>query len=274
MKKKMVWLAAMLVVTCAAGVGAAEAPLQIAKVVRSYPHDPHASTQGLVFFGDHLLESTGGYGRSTLRRVDPATGQLLLSRDLPPELFGEGLAVHGGVLYQLTWLSGTVLRYDPETLSPLESLQIGREAWGLASDGERLVMSDGSAVLRFVDPANFDEIGRIVVRDGAGEVPGLNELEFVQGLLFANVYPTSEVVMIDPATGAVVGRLDLSALAPQMEDALHTRVANGIAYDPATGRLLVTGKLWPAIFQVEVPKDVWSSVPPGKISSGHREFTR
>lgn len=250
--RRVAWLMATLI-SAAAGVGAAEMPLQVVTAVKSYPHDPEASTQGLVFFGDRLLESTGGYGRSTVRQVDPITGQVLRRHTLAPELFGEGLALHGGLLYQLTWLTGTVLTYDPETLSPRGSLQIGREAWGLASDGERLVMSDGSAVLRFVDPADFHEIGRVTVRGAEGEVAGLNELEFVQGLLFANVYPTAEVVMIDPETGVAVGRLDLSALAPQPQDDLHTNVANGIAYNPAAGHLLVTGKLWPTIFQIEVP---------------------
>ena len=219
----------------------------------SFPHDPGAFTQGLVYYNGRLLESTGKYGHSSVRMVELETGRVLLKQSLPADFFGEGLALHDGILYQLTWQNGLVLKYDPDTLKPLGRINIDGEAWGLASDGERMVMSDGSAVLRFVDPDNFTETGRIVVHDAKGVVKKLNELEFVEGLLLANIYRTDEVVAINPADGRVVYRLDLSSYAQQVRTAWRVDVTNGIAYLPDERCLLITGKNWPRLYKFALP---------------------
>ena len=228
-------------------------PAQDLCIEESFPHDPGAFTQGLVYYNGRLLESTGRYGHSTVRLVELETGRVLLQRSLPADFFGEGLALHDGILYQLTWHNGLVLKYDPDTLKPLGRIPIDGEGWGLASDGERLVMSDGSAVLRFVDPEHFVESGRIVAHDADGKVAGLNELEFVEGLLLANIYKSDEVVAIDPADGRVVDRLDLGRYAQQVKTAWRVDVTNGMAYLPGTGCLLITGKNWPRLYKIPLP---------------------
>lgn len=247
---RLIWLTVLTIMLIACTT---ETSPHVASVIKHYPHDSAASTQGLIVFGDRLLESTGGYGDSSIRQVDLETGRILLNRNLDPDLFGEGLALHNGILYQLTWRSGVVLRYTPDTLAPLDRLQFGIETWGLASDGQHLVISDGSEILRFVEPRSFREIRRIAVRDGNDPVTGLNELEFVEGLLFANVFPTKQAVVVDPATGAVVCKLDLSHLAKEMADEARIGVPNGIAYEAATGRLFVTGKHWPRLYEITRP---------------------
>jgi glutamine cyclotransferase len=222
-------------------------------IEESYPHDPGAFTQGLVYYNGRLLESTGRYGNSSVRMVELETGRVLLQRSLPDEFFGEGLALHDGILYQLTWHNGLVLKYDPDTLKPLGRIPVDGEGWGLASDGERMVMSDGSAVLRFVDPENFTETGRVVVHDANGVVTRLNELEFVEGLLLANIYQSDEVVVIDPTDGRVVDRLDLSRYARRARAESGVDVTNGIAYLPDARCLLITGKKWPRLYKIALP---------------------
>jgi glutaminyl-peptide cyclotransferase len=218
-----------------------------------YPHDAADSVQGLIVAGNVLYESTGGYGTSSLTRKELTSGRSLRRHRLPDDLFGEGIAVHGGWLYQLTWKSGKVFKYDLEEFRPVAEHAIATEGWGLTTDGERLVVSDGSAVLRFYAPAGFREIGEVTVTEGGEPVAGLNELEYVQGLIYANLYPTTELVMIDPATGRVVGRADLGGLKAEVDSETGAAgVVNGIAYDPRTDRLLVTGKLWPSLFEIEL----------------------
>ena len=223
-------------------------------VEQSYPHDRTAFTQGLVFHAGELFESTGRYGgHSSVRRVELETGKVLRKHSLPADHFGEGLAWHNQVLYQLTWHNGVVLKYDPDSLEPLGSISIKGEAWGLASDGRRMIMSDGSATLRYVNPDDFSTTERIQVQDKNGAVRGLNELEFVEGLLFANINLSNQVVIIDPATGKVVDRLDLGQLSNTASSGPRQCIPNGIAYVPESGCLLVTGKNCDRLLQINVP---------------------
>ena len=219
-------------------------------VVATYPHDPLAYTQGLVFVGGALYESTGLYGRSTVRRVDLETGRAELVRSLAPHQFGEGLTAFGDRLIQLTWRSGTALVYSRRDIRFTESLPYDTEGWGLTHDGEHLIMSDGSATLYFRDPTTFAEVRRVQVRDHEGPVASLNELEFVGGQIFANVWQSPKVVRIDPRTGHVTGIIDLSALVEETRHEPGADVLNGIAYIPGSGRFLVTGKRWPRLYAI------------------------
>ncbi len=221
-------------------------------LVRTYPHDVRAFTEGLLYSGGVLFESTGLYGHSQLRREDLATGSVLMADTLPPNRFGEGLALLHGKLYQLTWKSGTGYVYDARTLARLDSFPFPGEGWGLTTDSTSLIMSNGSADLRYIDPATFATQRVVNVTDNGLPVTPLNELEYVRGELFANVYETNLIVRIDPATGKVLQWLDLTALVPPVEVGSAGNVLNGIAFDPATGDLLVTGKLWPRLFEIRV----------------------
>ncbi len=222
------------------------------RVVESFPHDPDAFTQGLLFRDGRLFESTGGYGTSTLREVDLETGRVLRERRLGEGLFGEGLALVRDRLVQLTWREGVGFVYDARTLRTVGSFAYEGEGWGLTSDGERVVMSDGTATLRFLDPATFEESGRIQVTGPEGPVAGLNELELVGGVLYANVWRTDRIAMIDPENGRLRGWLDLAGILPVVFRRETTAELNGIAHDPATGRLFVTGKRWPRLFEIEL----------------------
>ena len=239
-----------------ASVAAAETPPPPAeygyRVVRTFPHDVDAFTQGLLFRGGRLFESTGGYGASTVREVELESGRVVRERRLADALFGEGLALVGERLAQLTWRAGVGLLYDVGTLRTVGHFAYAGEGWGLASDGERLVMSDGTAILRFLDPATFDESGRVQVMGPEGPVSALNELEFVGDVLYANVWRTDRIAMIDPETGRVTGWLHLDGILPVVFRRETTAELNGIAHDPATGRLFVTGKRWPRLFEIEV----------------------
>lgn len=222
------------------------------RVVASHPHDPEAFTQGLLFTDGKLYESTGGYGHSSLRIVDLASGRVLRERRLPENRFGEGLALSLGQLHQLTWKAGEGFTYDASSLAPTGGFRYDGEGWGLAANADSLAMSDGSAELRFLDPATLAEVRRLQVRDGTEPVTGLNELEFVEGDLYANVWPSDRIAIINPATGQVRGWLDLTGLLPLVFRTPRTDVLNGIAYDAVGKRLFVTGKNWPRLFQIEV----------------------
>jgi len=227
------------------------APARIAyTVVATYPHDRLAYTQGLVFADGALYESTGLYGRSTVRRVNLKTGRPELIRPLAPHQFGEGLTAFGDRLIQLTWRSGTALIYTRRDIRRSGQFRYGTEGWGLTHDGEHLIMSDGSATLYFLDPITFSQVRRVEVRDDRGPVRFLNELEFVGGQVFANVWQSSNVLRIDPASGRVTGIIDLSELVARMGTEPSADVLNGIAYIPGSGRLLVTGKQWPRIYAI------------------------
>lgn len=227
------------------------APTVAVQQVRSYPHDSTAFTQGLVWLNGRLYESTGRYGESSLRIVELETGRVVQKVDLAQTYFAEGLAAVGNTLYQLTWKESVAFKYDAETLRPAGQVSYTGEAWGLASDGQRLIVSDGSSYLTFVDPASFQVDTTIRVTDAGQPVDQLNELEWVRGEVWANVWHSSKIVRIDPQTGRVKGRLDLSALVPAVRD--PEGVLNGIAYDPQANRLLVTGKLWPRLYEISVP---------------------
>jgi glutamine cyclotransferase len=226
----------------------------VPSVVAQRPHDPRAFTQGLLFANGAFLESAGGYGESSLRRVEPDTGRVLASVALPPKVFGEGLARLHGELFQLTWLEHVCFVYDEATLEKRRELALDGEGWGLTTDGDKLlVMSDGSSTLRFLDPASLRTVRTLAVREGTRAVDQLNELEWVRGEIFANIWHTRLVARIDPRSGDIVGYLDLAGLPEPHHDDLEA-VLNGIAYDETRDRLFVTGKLWGSTFEITRPK--------------------
>jgi glutamine cyclotransferase len=227
-------------------------PVYTLQIVHRYPHDPDAFTQGLAFDHGTLYEGTGLLGRSSVRKVDVKTGSVLQIQRLPPQLFGEGITVFGDRLIQLTWQSGVGLVYEKESFRLLKEFTYPTEGWGLTHDGRRLIMSDGTATLRFLEPETFKELGSIAVFDGNGPVGGLNELEYVRGEIYANVWPTTRIARIDPETGRVVAWIDLEALARQHATFNPDAVPNGIAYDPWGKRLFVTGKLWPNLYEIKL----------------------
>ena len=236
-----------------ATVFATTAPVYDYRVVAEYPHDPDAFTQGLVYVDGVLYEGTGLEGRSTLRRVDLESGRVLDSVPLADQHFGEGIAVLGDRVYQLTWQSGICFVYDRETFERQDQFSYPTEGWGLTTDGEQLIMSDGTDRLYFRDPETFEETGHVDVRDGGAPVVNLNELEFVDGEVWANVWKTDRIARIDPATGRVTGWIDLTGLlSPVARAERPVDVLNGIAHDPETGRIFVTGKLWPTLFEIEL----------------------
>ena len=229
-------------------------PRVAARAARSWPHDTAAFTQGLVIAAGRLLESTGLEGRSSVRELDRATGRVRRRTDLPATVFGEGIAVIGARLYMLTWQGARGYVFDAATLAPRDSFVYEGEGWGLATDGESLYMSDGTSRLRVVDPNGFTVRRTIQVREAGQPVWMLNELEWVRGELWANVYQTDLVARIEPSSGRVLGWVDLgSLLTPAERRAVGERggVANGIAYDSASNTLLVTGKLWPRLFALD-----------------------
>ncbi|HKC72272.1 MAG TPA: glutaminyl-peptide cyclotransferase [Terriglobales bacterium] len=223
------------------------------RIVRVYPHDPNAFTQGLVYVDGHLYESTGLNGRSSLRMVELQTGQVLQHHELPAEYFGEGLTYWGASLVQLTWKAGTALVYDRFSFALQRTLHYAGEGWGLTQDGKSLILSDGSPVLRFLDPRTFREIRRLAVVDKNGHpVPDLNELEYIRGEIYANVWHTDRIARISPRSGRVLGWIDLSGLMDKSQLSDPDAVLNGIAYDSRLDRLFVTGKLWPKLFEIKV----------------------
>ncbi len=238
------------------------APVHGFRVVESWPHDPRAFTQGLVMIDGELYESTGGYGNSSLRRVRLDTGEVLQQRDLPRQLFGEGLTAWRGQLVQLTWRAGVGLRYEQATFAPLGAFEVAGEGWGITHHEDAWIISDGSAQLRFLDPNTGAESRRLAVEDDGEPVRRLNELEMVPvridgvGLrveVWANIWRRDRLVRIDPADGRVLGYVDLRGLWPRRERPHAEAVLNGIAWDATEQRLLVTGKLWPRLYWVEVP---------------------
>ena len=235
------------------------------KVVQAYPHDRRSFTQGLVYENGVLYEGTGLYGQSALIRRDLKTGRTLKTTRLPRRHFGEGITVFGDTIVQLTWKSKIGFVYRKDTFTLLKEFSYATEGWGITYDGKRLIYSDGTATLRFLDPNTFAKTGQMEVQDQGRPVHGLNELEYVAPppsevidsqpgaagpQVFANVWPTDWIVIIDPKTGQVTGRIDLSALYPRPEDSED--VLNGIAWIPETNHLLVTGKLWPKVYEIEL----------------------
>ena len=220
-------------------------------VVRSYPHDPEAFTQGLEYVDGVLYESTGLHGRSSIRRVKLDTGAVLQKKDIGREHFGEGITLFKADVFQLTWQSGVAFVYDRSTFAPRRSFKYSGEGWGLTHDQRHLIMSDGTEYLRFLEPSTFAEQRRVRVTGVGQPVKNLNELEFVKGEIFANVWMTDFIARIDPTSGRVAGYIDLRGL--MLARDLHPdAVLNGIAYDAAGDRLFVTGKLWPRLFEIRL----------------------
>jgi glutamine cyclotransferase len=222
------------------------------RVVHSYPHDRQAFTQGLVYVSGHLYESTGINGQSSLREIDLDSGRILQFVDVPTKYFAEGLTDWGATLIQLTWQTETAFVYDRGSFRRLRTLHYEGEGWGLTHDSRSLILSNGTAELRFLDPETLSEKRRIVVKDHGKPVKELNELEYVQGQIYANIWHSDRIARISPATGNVLGWIDLTGLLPENERSGHEAVLNGIAYDAAHDRLFVTGKLWPRIFEIKV----------------------
>ncbi len=234
---------------------AAQSPVRYGyKIVNAYPHDPTAYTQGLLWHEGALYESTGEYGRSTLRRVDLPTGVVTRSLPLSNDIFAEGAALVGGRIYQLTWYDERAFVYDPATFEKTGEFRYKGEGWGLATDGERLYMSDGTPNITVRNPSTFAVERTVAVRREGRPVRHINEMEWIEGRLWANIYLTNEIVIIDPADGRVEGVVDFTGIASQLTVDATTDVMNGIAYDPATKRIFVTGKNWNRLFEIEIFK--------------------
>jgi glutamine cyclotransferase len=252
--RRWVILAGLAAVACVGVVwglaGGREPPVHGFEVVQTYPHDPQAYTQGLVYSDGALFEGTGKYGESTLRRVALDTGKVLQVHALHRNLFGEGITIWDGQIIQLTWRNGIGIVYDQRSFQELRRFQYRGEGWGLTHDGRHLIVSDGSATLRFLDPKTFRVVRQLLVQSRGRRVGQLNELEFVRGEVFANIWGRDEIARISPQTGEVAGWIDLHGLLPQRAD--REAVLNGIAYDEQGDRLFVTGKDWPKLFEIRL----------------------
>jgi glutaminyl-peptide cyclotransferase len=222
------------------------------RVINSYPHDQQAFIQGLIYADGHLYESTGLEGHSSLRMEELETGRILKFQDVPAKYFAEGLTDWGNTLVQLTWESHVAFVYDRATFHLLKTFHYDGEGWGLTHDTKNLILSDGTATLRFFDPATFREVRRVTVKDEGKPVTELNELEFIHGEIYANIWHSDRIARISPATGKVLGWIDLTGLLPASARSSPEAVLNGIAYDAAHNRLFVTGKLWPKIFEIKI----------------------
>jgi glutamine cyclotransferase len=229
----------------------AEPPVQSFRVVHAYPHDPGAFTQGLVWLDGRLWESTGLVGASTIREVDLESGRVLRSVDIPPGLFGEGIVNWGDEILSITWQDGVGFRWDRRSFRQTGRWNYSHEGWGLTQDGRHIILSDGTPTLRFLDPATMREVRRIDVTSAGQPVARLNELEYANGEILANVWMTSRIARIDPASGRVVGWIDLAPLAAEA-GANEDNVLNGIAYDAERDRLFVTGKNWPRLYEIDL----------------------
>jgi glutamine cyclotransferase len=227
------------------------APVTGYTIVKIYPHDPGAFTQGLVFLDGIFYEGTGLNGKSSIRKVKPETGEVLQIQKIDDRYFGEGIAVVGDRLIQLTWQSGVGFVYNKNTFQRQRTFSYEGEGWGLTYDGTRLIMSDGTPTLRFLDPETLKETGRLEVKDGRLPVDDINELEMVKGELFANIWSTDRIARINPKTGQVTGWIDLAGILDP-RDRVNVDVLNGIAYDAAGDRLFVTGKQWPKLFEIRL----------------------
>jgi glutaminyl-peptide cyclotransferase len=260
-KKKGRWCAIVLVVAAfaqslagqsARSTLASSPPEYTYRIVRTYPHDADAFTQGLAYRDGFLYESTGLKGSSSLRKVRIETGEVLQRTDLPPEYFGEGITFSKNHIVQLTWQSQTGFVYDANDFRLLRQFSYPGEGWGLATNGAEIFMSDGTAEIRVWDGATLKEKRRIRVHDGKKQIDQVNELEFVDGEIFANIWQTDRIARISPKTGEVVGWIDLKGLLSPMYRLEQGAVLNGIAYDAKGKRLFVTGKLWPNLFAIRL----------------------
>lgn len=222
------------------------------RVVNRYPHDPNAFTQGLLFHGGTFYESTGLYGESSVRQVEVETGKVIHMTVAPPRVFGEGLALGGERLVQLTWQNHVAFVFDKSSFALQGQFAVKTEGWGLTFDGKEFILSDGSDKLYFLDAQRFELQRTVAVRDHERAIDMLNELEFVDGEIFANVWHSDRIARIHPATGAVTGWIDLTGLRGAKEQQDQEAVLNGIAYDPASKRLFVTGKRWATLYEIQI----------------------
>lgn len=236
------------------GLSRGEIPLYTYRILHVYPHDRDAFTQGLIYSKGFLYEGTGLYGRSSLRKVDLKSGRVLNVRHLPAKYFGEGIAICGDRLFQLTWKSRQGFIYDLETFRRIGMFSYRTEGWGITCGDRYLIMSNGTSTLQFLEPRTFHVVKRIEVKEGETSVPNLNELEFVKGEIFANLLDRPLIARISPETGQVTGWIDLSGLYNELGQQQSADVLNGIAYDPDQDRLFVTGKLWPKLFEIRLIK--------------------
>jgi glutamine cyclotransferase len=231
---------------------AAQTPVDSYQVIHAYPHDPNAFTQGLEYRAGYLYEGTGLKGRSSLRKVQLETGKVLQAIDIDSQYFGEGITVINQQIIELTWQSEIGFVYDQSTFHQRRTLNYPGEGWGLANDGQNIYMSDGTAQIRIWDPLTLQEKRRITVRDHDQPVLNLNELEWVRGEIYANIWQTDRIARISPVDGRVLGWIDMAGILPAADRTGNEDVLNGIAYDVLGNRLFVTGKLWPKLFEIKV----------------------
>lgn len=225
------------------------------KIIKRYPHDPNAYTQGLIYENGFMYEGTGQYNESTLRKYKLSNGELIQSYNLPEDVFGEGIVISNNHIYQLTWTSKVAYEFEKESFKLINKFDFNTQGWGITNLDGNLVMSDGSYTMYVLSPESFNEIRRIEVYDNIGPVSQLNELELIDGKIYANVYQTDFIVIIDPKTGCVIGKIDLTGLLDQTKVKDHEiDVLNGIAWDAKGKRLFLTGKWWPEIYEVELVK--------------------
>jgi glutamine cyclotransferase len=229
-------------------------PVYTFEVVNTWPHDIKAFTQGLVFHQGFLYESTGHHGQSTLRQVELRTGKVTKQFDVSSSYFAEGMTIFQDKIYQLTWTEHKAFVYDLKSFHPAGEFTYEGEGWGLTHDGQHLIMSDGTNRLRFLDPLTFKTISTISVCDNGAELMNLNELEYLRGEIYANIWKQERIVRIDPQTGRILGWIDLMGLLPKKERGDSENVLNGIAYDEKEDRLFVTGKRWPKMFEIRLKK--------------------
>jgi glutamine cyclotransferase len=227
-------------------------PVYTYKIVNVYPHDRSAFTEGLVFLNGVIYEGTGLYEKSSLRKVDLESGKVLQIYELPARYFGEGITVFKDIIIQLTWQSNLGFIYDRNSFELLRDFAYTTEGWGITGDGEHLFMSDGTSTLHILDPETFSTIGHIEVYSGDIPIDRLNELEYINGQIYANVWQTDDIAIINPENGQVTGWIDLSGLLPSQDCSTPVDVLNGIAYDTENNRLFVTGKLWPWLFEIKL----------------------
>jgi len=230
-------------------------PVYTYQILNTYPHDQSAFTEGLVFEDGVLYEGTGLYKYSNLRRVELETGKILQIRELSNQYFGEGITIYGNKIIQLTWKSHLGFVYDKYNFKLLQEFNYPTEGWGITYDGDFLIMSDGTSTLHFLDPETFEEMSQIEVYENDIPVTKINELEYVQGEIFANIWLTERIARINPLTGQVIGWIDLKGILSPEDYSEKVDVLNGIAYDAKSNRLWVTGKFWPKLFEIELVKD-------------------
>lgn len=224
------------------------------EVINSWPHDPRAFTQGLIYYDGALFESTGLNGVSSLRRVEIDSGKVLKKIDVPKEYFAEGMTIFQGKIYQLTWQHQKGFVYDLGSFEKEKEFSYYGEGWGLTNDSQQLILSDGTDKIRFIDPFSFEVLKTISIKENNSPVTSINELEYIKGMIYANIWQTDRIVIIDPKTGNVTASVDLAGLLKPEDRQGQVDVLNGIAYDSAKDRLFVTGKLWPKLFEIKLKK--------------------